>query len=88
MRRFHLRRIEDETGISGTGLVTDGIEFDDGSVVMSWNTATTSVSLYRSMHDVIAIHGHQGKTVVEYADTEQFELAIPSSQALQYLTKS
>lgn len=68
MRRFHLKRLEDETGISGTGIVTDGIEFDDGSVIMKWNTETTSVAVYRNMEDVITIHGHNGKTVVEYSD--------------------
>ncbi len=88
MPRFHLRRLEDETGISGTGLVTNGIEFDDGSVIMSWNTSTTSVSLYASMEDVIKIHGHQGKTVVEYTEEEfdvfpEFLQSVPD--ALSYL---
>lgn len=88
MRRFHLKRIEDETGISGTGLVTDGIEFDDGSVIMKWNTQTTSVALYKSMEDVITIHGHGGRTVVEYTD-EDFEvwpeLLVSEPDALHYL---
>lgn len=89
MRRFHLNRVEDETGISGTGIVTDGIVFDDGSVVMKWNTETTSVALYQSIEDVITIHGHNGRTVVQWVDDEDFEVwpeflaAYP--QALQYL---
>jgi hypothetical protein len=88
VRRFHLKRLEDETGISGTGLVTDGIEFDDGTVVMSWNTDTTSVSIYRSMEDVITIHGHKGKTVVEWTESESFEIDpefVYGSDALNYL---
>jgi hypothetical protein len=88
VRRFHLRRLEDETGISGTGLVTDGIEFADGSVIMKWNTETTSVGLYRSIEDVIIIHGHQGRTVVEYAD-EEFDVypdfLISEPEVLHYL---
>jgi hypothetical protein len=88
VRRFHLRRVIDETGISGTGLVTDGIEFDDGSVIMKWNTATTSLALYKSIEDVVTIHGHEGKTVVEYTETKfevwpEFLDSQPS--ALQYL---
>lgn len=89
MRRFHLLRLEDETGISGTGVVTNGIEFSDGTVVMSWNTDTTSVAIYRCMDDVITIHGHQGKTVLQWADDETFEVDpdfLNSSQALTYLT--
>lgn len=88
MRRFHLKRIEDETGISGTGLVTDGIEFDDGSVIMKWNTETTSVGLYQSVEDVIIIHGHGGRTVVEYVD-EDFEVwpmfLVAEPEVLHYL---
>lgn len=88
MKRFHLVRNEDETGISGTGVVTDGIEFSDGSVVMKWNTETTSLALYRSMEDVITIHGHGGKTQVEYTN-EDFhvwpEFLQEAPLALEYL---
>ncbi len=89
MRRFHLNRLEDETGISGTGRVARGIEFDDGSVIMAWNTETTSVALYRSIVDVVAIHGHNGRTIVEWMLDENFDV-LPSfaleSAALKYLT--
>ena len=30
MRRFVLRRLVDDSGISGVGIVADGVEFDDG----------------------------------------------------------
>ena len=88
MKRFHLVRNEDETGISGTGIVTDGIEFSDGSVIMKWNTDTTSLALYASIEDVITIHGHGGKTVVQYVDDEFDvwpEFLDPHPLALQYL---
>lgn len=88
VRRFHLKRIEDETGISGTGLVTDGIEFGDGSVIMKWNTETTSLALYGSIEDVIVIHGHGGRTVVEWVDGE-FDVwphfLVSEPEALHYL---
>jgi len=64
MRIFHLKRIEDETGISGTGLVTEGVEFSDGSCAMRWMTETTSTGFYKNIDDVVHIHGHGGKTVV------------------------
>jgi hypothetical protein len=89
LRRFHLRRLEDETGISGTGLVTDGIEFNDGTVIMTWNTETTSLAVYKNIQDVITIHGHGGKTVVEWADDEFFAVFAPfmhGSDAEAYLT--
>ena len=36
MRTFRLIRDEDPTGISGTGSVAEGVEFDDGTVAMRW----------------------------------------------------
>ena len=68
MRRFNLRRLEDETGISGTGVVTEGVQFSNGTCVMRWLTDTTSTAFYNSIEDVVIIHGHQGKTVVEWVD--------------------
>ena len=70
MRRFNLRRLDDETGISGVGIVTEGIQFTDGSCAMRWMTSTSSVCFYKSIEDVIIIHGHGGKTVVEWQDDE------------------
>lgn len=66
MQLFQLLRIEDETGTSGTGLVTEGVIFSDGSVAMRWCTSVSSKCLYDSIEDVIQIHGHGGKTVVKY----------------------
>lgn len=70
MRRFNLVRNEDETGISGTGNVAQGIEFDTGRCAMAWLTEVSSVALYDSIQDVVTIHGHNGKTVVEWVDPE------------------
>jgi hypothetical protein len=68
MRRFHLKRLEDETGVSGTGIVTEGVEFSDNSCVMRWMTETSSTTVYDSIEDVITIHGHGGKTIVVWQD--------------------
>lgn len=70
MRRFHLVRNEDYSGVSGTGIVGHGVEFTDtdGSCVMRWNTPTSSTTIYRSIEDVVNIHGHEGRTVVEWVD--------------------
>jgi hypothetical protein len=35
-----------------------GIEFDDGCVAVRWLTAKRSVSVWDSMEDMLAIHGH------------------------------
>lgn len=68
MRRFNLVRHEDESGVSGVGNVAQGVEFDDGIAVMRWLTTTSSTAVYASVVDLENIHGHGGKTVVEYID--------------------
>ncbi len=35
MRRFQLNRIVDESGVSGTGVVAQGVEFDNGFCAMT-----------------------------------------------------
>ena len=68
MRKFRLKRNEDFSGISGTGYVTEGVIWSDGTVAMRWLTDVSSHCYYNSIDDVIKIHGHEGRTVVEYVD--------------------
>lgn len=69
MRRFNLVRNEDESGVSGTGLVVQGVQFDDGQVCINWMTGHQNYPHpYPSIRKVLDIHGHNGKTVVEWLD--------------------
>jgi len=63
-QEFHLLRIEDESGISGTGVVARGQVFPSGKVIMEWCSFHTSITTFSNLQDVEAIHGHQGKTKV------------------------
>ena len=62
MRTFQLIRIEDVGGISGVGLVAEGIQFSNGKCVLVWTTKLQSIAMYDSLDDLMAIHGHEGKT--------------------------
>lgn len=64
MKRFYLYRDVDETGISGVGIVAEGIQFMSGRCVIEWRTEFRSIGIYESVEDLIAIHGHNGKTRV------------------------
>lgn len=66
MRTFRMFRIEDESGVSGTGYVAQGIEFDNGKCAIAWLTNVSSVALYDNIEDLVKIHGHDGKTVIEW----------------------
>lgn len=61
-------RHEDETGVSGTGVVAEGVEFENGRCVMQWLTGIASLAVYESVAELKAIHGHQGKTVVTFVE--------------------
>ena len=69
-KRFELHRDIDETGISGTGVVAEGVEFKDGVVALRWLTEwPTSVVWYdRGMDSVEHVHGHGGKTRIVRID--------------------
>lgn len=66
MRTFSLQRVIDETGISGTGRVAEGVVFSNGWVALTWLTQYTSVVFYPGIEHVHAIHGHGGKTQIVF----------------------
>ena len=65
-RLFVLRRLVDATGISGTGIVAQGVLFANDKCALAWVTEWTSVAVYDSIDDVEAVHGHDGQTVIEW----------------------
>lgn len=66
MRTFHLRRHQDLTGITGVGIVAEGVIFTDGSCAMRWLSELTSVVIFHAVEDILTIHGHQGQTELIY----------------------
>jgi hypothetical protein len=81
MRRFLIYRDEDESGVSGTGLVAEGVELTDGTVVMVWLTATSSMTIHKSVKNLDTIHGHGGKTRIEFIDNPGFDEERPKKKA-------
>lgn len=76
MRTFHLMRTEDESGISGTGIVAEGVEFSSGKVCIAWVSGVVkSETIYDSIQEVEKIHGHGGKTELVFHTAVQDELA-------------
>ena len=66
MRIFYLYRKEDVSGLSGTGIVAQGCEFATGTVALVWLTAYSTITIFPNMKELIALHGHDGKTEVRY----------------------
>lgn len=68
MRRFELHRHEDATGVSGTGVVAEGVVFKNGKIAVAWLTRHKSMTIYDDMATLEAIHGHGGMTEVVWHD--------------------
>lgn len=68
MRRFKLHRDEDVNGMSGTGVVVEGVEFTNGSVAYQWLTTWRTTTFADSIEIVERVHGHDGKTRVVWLD--------------------
>lgn len=84
MRRFELHRDRDVSGVSGTGVVAEGIQFDDQMVIafpddalevlppgwcrIVWLTEFSSTVLWRSVDEAMKVHGHGGATRLVWVD--------------------
>ena len=66
VRRFRLNRLEDVTNVSGTGIIAVGVQFYD-SVVLYW-PKSRSTAVFPNLDEMVKVHGHGGKTVVEWLD--------------------
>lgn len=73
-RRFSAIRNNDESGVSGTGNVLDGVVFPyTGQVVVCWKTDNSSLGFYDDFDTFMAIHveSHPGNnTEIVWHDEE------------------
>lgn len=72
-RAFNLERRNDESGVSGTGIVLEGCIFTDGRVAVRWRGNTRSSVIYDNFQDFWFLHvaSHPSNaTVVRFLDGE------------------
>ena len=69
-RIFQLVRNEDVSGISGVGVVAEGVQFHDGQCVLSWFGQYHSMEVHPSIEQVLTLHGHGGRTTVNWVGGE------------------
>lgn len=69
-RRFELHRDVDHTGVSGTGVVSEGVEFSDGTCVLRWKGWAASTVVWADIAYVEHVHGHNGATRIVFLDPE------------------
>ena len=68
MRIFHFYRHEDQSGVSGTGAVVEGVEFTNGWCAVRWLSEMSSLCFYQTLEQVQAIHSHGGRTEIVISD--------------------
>lgn len=73
IRRFQFVRTEDVSGVSGTGVVAEGVEWTDGCVTLRWLSHTSSYGIFNNMKAFIAVHGHSGAGEVVWLDPDPTE---------------
>lgn len=66
MINFKLERTEDASGVSGTGIVAEGVIFRNGKCVLNWLTNLSSITIYDNIEILEKIHGHEGRTKIKY----------------------
>ena len=76
IRTFTVCRINDESGVSGTGVVIEGIVLATGQCVVHWlyPTPRGSIAIFDSITDFATVHikPHPGnETIITYEDGEQ-----------------
>ena len=83
-RLFLLVRDEDETGVSGEGVVAKGIEFPGGLCLMQWIVPPAqSIVVHQTMEKLERIHGHNGKTRVEYLQDDLAAVELEQLGAIE-----
>ena len=80
MRRFVMHRTYDVSGVSGTGIVLEGVLFSTGIVVVHWLTPPPrgSISVFDSLEQFLDIHVRphpDNQAVLVFEDGEQLQPA-------------
>jgi hypothetical protein len=76
IRTFTMCRQSDESGISGTGVVVEGVVYATGQCVAHWllPAKNGSIAIFDSLRDFLEIHVEShlaNKTIITFEDGEQ-----------------
>lgn len=65
---FRLVRDRDHSGVSGTGVVANGVVMPDDTVLFWWvvDGKPSSLNIFACVADVLRINGHHGDTRIEW----------------------
>lgn len=84
-RRFVVRRKEDPSGVSGTGVVLDGILWPDGTVSTHWRGAAWSNVFWPDLATAESKHCYGGHSEIVWVDELPAFLFTPPAAADEVL---
>ena len=89
LRVFTVCRLSDESGVSGTGVVIEGIEFATGQCVLHWLAPAPkgSIAIFESVNDFISIHikpHPTNETIITYEDGEQHRFKSDGTKEVKF----
>ena len=68
LKAFVLFRNKDISGVSGIGVVAEGVLFSNGKVALEWFGEHASTNIYDSLEDMLFVHSHGSATEVVWDD--------------------
>jgi hypothetical protein len=68
IRTFQVVRDEDVSGVSGVGVIAEGVLFSSGKVFVNWISMHKIVEMADSVAEWQAVHGHEGRTRIVWDD--------------------
>ena len=82
-RRFIVSRTVDIHETSGTGIICDGVLWEDGSCTIRWRGQRPSIVHWRSIEDAEWVHSHggDGNTTIHFVDGPIFPPYLVASRA-------
>ena len=85
IRTFTVARQYDETGVSGEGVVIEGVTLATGQCIAHWlfPPPRGSIAVFDSMSDFIAVHIRphpSNRTIITYDDGEQEKFGLFSDE--------
>jgi len=85
IRTFTVARQYDETGVSGEGVVIEGVTLATGQCIAHWlfPPPRGSIAVFDSMSDFIAVHIRphpSNRTIITYDDDEQERFGLFSDE--------
>ena len=94
IQSFTVYRTDDETGVSGDGIVIEGVRLATGQCIIHWlyPPPKGGIAIFESMEDFIKVHIQPhptNKTIITFADGEQMKFGkfdekeekVPDNQA-------